>query len=126
MFTFLGSDRRTGDCIVRRKILAGFRAANRSGFVADDELFTAEEHAADPRITEWALPANVYHGAATAPGRATCSSSGTQHSAPGSASRYRNETGPDFARTTVGGAAVDSRTRNSAFRSLTSGWELSD
>ena len=41
-------------------------AANRSGFVSDQELFTAEEYAADPMVTEWMAPNDRYHGAATA------------------------------------------------------------
>jgi DNA-binding CsgD family transcriptional regulator len=41
-------------------------AANRCGFVPDYELFTEEEYAVDPLITEWAMPNHAYHGAATA------------------------------------------------------------
>jgi DNA-binding CsgD family transcriptional regulator len=41
-------------------------AADRSGFVGTNELFTPHEYAADPVISEWAVHNNVYYGAATA------------------------------------------------------------
>ena len=41
-------------------------AANRCGFVSDQELFTPEEYAADALTVGWILKNNVYHGAATA------------------------------------------------------------
>ena len=41
-------------------------AANKSGFVADYELFSEEEMIADPFYTHWATLNDTHHGAATA------------------------------------------------------------
>jgi len=59
-------ERARSDFVKRSIALPRLIAANLARFVADFELFTPEEYAADPLIAKWAIPNNVYHGAATA------------------------------------------------------------
>lgn len=54
------------EATVRSQTTARLMELNHAGFVTDQDLFTDEEFLADPMVTEWAGPAGLHHGAATA------------------------------------------------------------
>jgi hypothetical protein len=51
---------------VRSQATPRLLAANRAGFVTEQELFTEEEFLADPMMTAWGTPNGLHHAAATA------------------------------------------------------------
>ncbi len=54
------------DAGARSQTTTRLLAAQRSGFVTSQELFTEEEYLADPMMTEWGAANGLCHGAATA------------------------------------------------------------